>query len=314
MSPDLPGGGLGDALAAALADVEALAVEKEQAAERAHIREAVQQLTADGTAQVGPAIRGMPSDEAAPRPDGASGGCPAAGGSSAGRHSSAEAASSAMAGQVGRSASTPRQSASSASASAAAPAAARQADQAALRLMRQQHEQLRRQLEDERAQAARLSRQLEDVRGDLKATRQRFRRLADQYEELQRRHGREEQTLPTRLRKQILQNLLPALDALDLVSHNLLDDVALSDALSSEQRTGIEMMRAAFQRSLQLNQVVAFDAMGQRFDPVVHEAISEAYSDDVVPGTVLRQVGRGYLLEGKLLRSAQVVVARGPEA
>ncbi len=261
--------GLSGALAAALADAEKLAQDKTMEAQREQVLDALSQVTGEG-AQVGPDIRGMPAEQAAPRPDGVAPGRADGGGS-------------------------------------AQPDPALRAQ---LRALGQQLDEARRQLEEEKAATARAERQLEQVRGDLKATRQRFLRLSEHQEEQQRRANRQEQEMPTRLKKQILRGLLPALDTLDAVTRNLLADKALPLATSQ----GVQMLRTTWDRALQGAQVVAFDASGQAFDPVVHEAISEETSDAVAPGTVLRQVGRGYLLEGRLLRSAQVIVARAADS
>ena len=251
MPGDDAAGGLSVALAAALADAEALAVQKTKDETREQVRAVVESVTADGAdTQLGPAIRGMPAEDAVRR--------------------------------------RPTE------------------DVGVMRALREQQDHLRRQLDDERAQTQRLKRQRDDARSDLKATRQRFQRISDQFEEFQRRQSRQEVELPARLRKQLLLNFLPALDSLDRVTSNLLSD----ERLEPELQEGVDMLRASFERTLSLSEVVAFDATGQPFDPVVHEAISEEVSDEVPQGTVLRQVGRGYFLAGKLLRSAQVVVSR----
>jgi molecular chaperone GrpE len=52
-----------------------------------------------------------------------------------------------------------------------------------------------------------------------------------------------------------------------------------------------------------------FDSVGQPFDPTVHEAVEVVHTDGVKPGTVTRQVLRGWRLNGGLLRPARVVVA-----
>ena len=52
---------------------------------------------------------------------------------------------------------------------------------------------------------------------------------------------------------------------------------------------------------------------GQPFDPNQHEAIATAPADDVEPGTVTREVRRGWRFGHELLRPAQVVVAARPE-
>ncbi len=51
------------------------------------------------------------------------------------------------------------------------------------------------------------------------------------------------------------------------------------------------------------------DPEGEPFDPQVHEAISVQPSDDVEPGSVVAVVQKGYVLNGRLLRPAMVIVA-----
>lgn len=242
---------LPDALAAALADVEALAVQKDT-------REAVARLTGVDEARgydgdeaetvadqpaprsLGPAIRGMPVDDRATA------------------------------------------------------------------VLKSQLDQIRKSLAAEQDARARAEKDVEQVRADLKATRQRFARAADQQTELQRRLDRAEADLPQRTARRIIKALLPALDAQHAVVTGLLDGSDLHD----DARRALELLRNDWQRALLAVEVTAFDAEGQRFDPAVHEAISQAPAPDgVKPGTVLRQVGRGYLYGGRLLRSAQVVVA-----
>ena len=70
------------------------------------------------------------------------------------------------------------------------------------------------------------------------------------------------------------------------------------------------MLQQQWQRAFAVLQVTPFDALGQQYDAQVHEYIASAPSDAPV-GQVIRQVGRGYLLGGRLLRSARVVVSAG---
>jgi molecular chaperone GrpE len=55
------------------------------------------------------------------------------------------------------------------------------------------------------------------------------------------------------------------------------------------------------------------DPQGQPFDPAFHEAMVTQPSADQTPGTVLAVVQKGYVLNGRLLRPARVVIARAPE-
>ena len=55
--------------------------------------------------------------------------------------------------------------------------------------------------------------------------------------------------------------------------------------------------------------IVSFSAVGQVFDPNLHEALMQAESDKP-PGTVVSEMARGYKLHDRLVRPAAVVVAR----
>lgn len=58
--------------------------------------------------------------------------------------------------------------------------------------------------------------------------------------------------------------------------------------------------------------VTEIDPQGEPFDPTVHEAMTTQPSTEVEPGTVLTVYQKGYLLNGRLLRPARVVVAAAP--
>ena len=103
-------------------------------------------------------------------------------------------------------------------------------------------------------------------------------------------------------------SLLSALDMRETVASNLRKNENLDD----DAFQALEMVDKEWERVLRTIHVERFNAEGEMFDPQRHEAISEEESDDVAVGTVLRQVGSGYLFNDNLIRSAQVVVATAP--
>ena len=76
---------------------------------------------------------------------------------------------------------------------------------------------------------------------------------------------------------------------------------------------GIELTYKSFQDSLSRHQVVVVDPAGAPFDPEQHQAMSMVPSPDVEPNTVLEVFQKGYLLNGRLIRPAMVVVSKTPE-
>ncbi|MEK6774600.1 MAG: nucleotide exchange factor GrpE [Bdellovibrionota bacterium] len=76
---------------------------------------------------------------------------------------------------------------------------------------------------------------------------------------------------------------------------------------------GIEMTSSELKNALTKNGISEIICEGQPFDPSLHEALSSEISDTAQPGSILRVFQKGYRLQDKIIRPAQVVVARKPE-
>lgn len=74
---------------------------------------------------------------------------------------------------------------------------------------------------------------------------------------------------------------------------------------------GMKMIRSEFDRAFQELGVECIDAVGQDFDPNLHEAVSQEASDTVPAGKVIRQWNCGYKTGSRLLKPAMVVVSSG---
>ncbi len=61
--------------------------------------------------------------------------------------------------------------------------------------------------------------------------------------------------------------------------------------------------------ALERTGVVAFDPVGERFDPSQHEAIATGEADGVEAGTVLETLERGYRVDAQVIRPARVIVS-----
>lgn len=94
---------------------------------------------------------------------------------------------------------------------------------------------------------------------------------------------------------------------------------SLEAALAIENQT-VETLREGVELTLR-QLVAAFDSarlaeenpLGQKFDPNVHQAISTVEAD-AEPNTVVHVLQKGYLLHGRVLRPALVIVAKGKGA
>jgi molecular chaperone GrpE len=108
----------------------------------------------------------------------------------------------------------------------------------------------------------------------------------------------------------------PLLQALLGVLDNLQRALAAPPAdLDREYLAGLQLIERQFADTLAAYGVKPVPAeRGQRFDPTLHRALMEQESSEVEPGAILTPVVPGYRLHDRLLREAQVVVARAPQA
>ncbi len=105
-----------------------------------------------------------------------------------------------------------------------------------------------------------------------------------------------------------VKSLLPVVDALDRA-------LALSDRDNPATKAtldGVEGTLQLFLKELSNHGVERVDPEGQPFDPNVHQAISMAESATVPANHVLHVMQPGYLLNGRVVRPAMVVVAKAP--
>ncbi len=85
-------------------------------------------------------------------------------------------------------------------------------------------------------------------------------------------------------------------------------------ALVARLREGFEGTERSFLAALERHGIVREDPTGSLFDPNKHQAMAEQESAEHPPGTVMQAWSLAWLLNGRLLRPAMVVVAKAPAA
>lgn len=132
---------------------------------------------------------------------------------------------------------------------------------------------------------------------------QRARAELDNY---RRRVAREREQQSRRITIDLFRSVLPLLDDLQLALRAEPDS-----ADPAQLRTGLELISDKFLQVLQDHRIEAVEAVGQPFDPMVHEAMFQEETDDAPDGQVLEEFERGYQLGEDLIRPARVKVAKG---
>jgi molecular chaperone GrpE len=147
--------------------------------------------------------------------------------------------------------------------------------------------------------------EVEDLRRHLQEQEQQYLRLLADFENFRRRIAREQERAREEGRRDTVLRLLPALDTLERALDTGSTDIAFYEGVAATHRLFLTALRELG--------VEAIESEGRRFDPNVHEAVATVASEGVEPGTVAREVRRGWRLGDELLRAAQVVVAAHPE-
>lgn len=131
--------------------------------------------------------------------------------------------------------------------------------------------------------------------------------LAAEIENMRRRFDREKENLLKYGNEKVLSGLLGVVDNFDLTVNALKAD---NDDKVKNIVVGIEMVRTQFLEVLKQNGLTQVEALGKKFDPNFHEALSQAPAAGKEDDEVIQVYQQGYLLNGRLLRAAKVVVAK----
>jgi len=148
----------------------------------------------------------------------------------------------------------------------------------------------------------RLSRDLE------KAKEKYLRSLADM-DNLRKRCRRDIEEARINGRVNVLEELLPSLDSMDMALKSVEPDEA-----SRPVYDGMTMVRKQFLSSMERFQMKPVEAIGAGFDPSLHEAVSYVPNENVEAGVIFEEMRKGYILGERLLRPSMVVVSSGKPA
>src|SRR5437879_6158132 len=165
-------------------------------------------------------------------------------------------------------------------------------------------EELKKRAEEQQADG-------DDPVAGLQADLDRFRDLAMRsqadFENYKKRCAREKEDAIKYANAAFLEKLVSIVDHFELGL-----EAARGESEKSAIYSGMSLVLKQLQDFLAENGLQPIEAVGQKFDPNLHEAIAHEPSNDVPEGAVIRQTRRGYRFKDRLLRPSTVVVSSGP--
>jgi len=130
-----------------------------------------------------------------------------------------------------------------------------------------------------------------------------YLRSQAEMENMKKRFQKDKQDLVKFGNETLTKQLLPVADNLEMALDHSKDENSI-EAL----REGVDLTLKGLLNVLEKAGVELVEAVGAPFDPNFHEAVSEQEDDRAEPGTVLKELQKGYLLNKRLIRPAMVIV------
>jgi molecular chaperone GrpE len=134
----------------------------------------------------------------------------------------------------------------------------------------------------------------------------RLLRLAAEFDNYRKRTAREFAYLVKNANERLILQLL---DTLDNFQRAL--DSAKTSSDYEKFHKGVELIYTHMKDLLSKEGLKEIEAKGKPFDPNFHEAVTQAESNKYDDGIVMEEIGKGYLLNDRLLRASKVVVSKG---
>jgi molecular chaperone GrpE len=140
----------------------------------------------------------------------------------------------------------------------------------------------------------------------LQEAEERALRIHAELENFRKRARREYDDAQRYRELELLRDLLPVLDTVQRAIEATTKTVDVESL-----RSGFRMTAQQIEKVLADHGCRSIDTDGQAFDPAVHDAILEQPAPGTAPGTIVGTAVRGYTLHDRVVRPAQVIVAKG---
>ena len=142
--------------------------------------------------------------------------------------------------------------------------------------------------------------QIAELQKQLAQAQDQYQRVLAEYANYKRRTDQEKEQLGAFVKGEALKAMLPGIDNLERAIHS---------PDGPEYRKGVEMVIRQFMETLTSMGLEEIPALGEVFDPELHNAVMREDADGVEPETVTEVYQKGYRLSGRILRPSMVKVA-----
>lgn len=182
--------------------------------------------------------------------------------------------------------------------------------------LKEEMEKIQEEAEEIKADAEKIHKDAEEIHKDvdalkeleeLKKFKEKYFYLAAEFENARKRFDREKEQMLKFGNDKILTNLLDVVDNFDRTLSMIGND---QDEKVKNICIGLEMVRTQFLDTLKKFGLEPVESMGKIFDPNFHEAMGTQVAEGKEDQEIVLEYQKGYVLNGRLLRAAKVIVAK----
>ena len=152
-----------------------------------------------------------------------------------------------------------------------------------------------------------LAGELEQAKAEALEAQEKLLRMAAEFENIKKRLQKEKEATIKYAEENILRELLPSIDHLEMAVNQDRNSENFGDSLLE----GVEMTLNGLLSTLERYGLKPIDSEGEPFDPNKHEAIAMEESDEVPAQKIIKDFQKGYFFKDRLLRAAKVIVSKG---
>ena len=150
-----------------------------------------------------------------------------------------------------------------------------------------------------------LEKDLLDAKNELTEQKDKFIRLQAETDNFRKRLSREKEEFSQYANERLFKELLPIFDNFERALEDPSNDI-------KSLKEGLEMILKQFSSFLEKEKVEPIEAIGIKFDPMIHEVLTSEESSEHEENTIISQFVKGYTINNRVIRPSQVVISKKP--
>jgi molecular chaperone GrpE len=150
-----------------------------------------------------------------------------------------------------------------------------------------------------------LEKDLLDAKNELTEQKDKFVRLQAETDNFRKRLSREKEEFSQYANERLFKELLPIFDNFERALGDPSNDI-------KSLKEGLEMILKQFSGFLEKEKVEPIEAIGGKFDPMIHEVLTSEESSEHEENTIISQFVKGYTINNRVIRPSQVVISKKP--